>query len=43
MQAKLDRYLVGKLPHGDMLAIAEHVEICIVCAQRLVLASSDQS
>jgi hypothetical protein len=41
--AKLDRYLVAKLPRGEMLAMAEHIEICIVCAEGLVLATNDLS
>jgi hypothetical protein len=34
---RLERYRLGTLPLGDLLAIAEHLEACIVCAQRLVL------
>jgi hypothetical protein len=34
---RLERYLTGALPRGDALALAEHLEACVGCAQRLVL------
>jgi hypothetical protein len=34
---QLERYLLRTLALGDCLAIAEHVEACSGCAQRLVL------
>ena len=34
---RFDRYLLGALPRGELLAIAEHVEVCALCAQRLRL------
>jgi hypothetical protein len=34
---RLERYRLSTLPLGEALAIAEHLEACIVCAQRLVL------
>jgi hypothetical protein len=39
--SKLARYLVGDLRRGELLAIAEHIEVCILCAQRVPLESSD--
>jgi hypothetical protein len=32
-----ERYLLATLPSGESLAIAEHIESCVSCAQRLVL------
>ena len=34
---RIDRYLLGALPRGESLAIAEHVEACALCAERLRL------
>jgi hypothetical protein len=34
---RLERYRMGALPLGDSLAIAEHLEACLVCYQRLML------
>jgi hypothetical protein len=34
---KLEYYLVGSLPRAEALAVAEHIEACVLCAQRLVL------
>jgi anti-sigma factor RsiW len=34
---RLDSYLLGALPLGESLAVAEHLEACPGCAQRLVL------
>lgn len=34
---RLERYLVATLPLGEALAVAEHIEACAICAQRLVL------
>jgi hypothetical protein len=34
---RFERYLASTLPLGEALALAEHLEACIVCAQRLAL------
>ena len=34
---RIERYLSGALPLGEALALAEHLEACVVCAQRLFL------
>lgn len=34
---RFECYLVGTLPLGDSLAMAEHLEACDECAQRIVL------
>jgi hypothetical protein len=34
---RLDRYIVGALPRADALAVAEHLEACAWCIERLVL------
>ena len=34
---RFERYLASTLPWGEALALAEHLEACLVCAQRLVL------
>jgi hypothetical protein len=34
---RLESYLLSVLPRGEALAVAEHVEACAWCAQRLVL------
>ena len=34
---RLDRYLANTLPRSESLAVAEHVEACAECAQRLAL------
>ena len=36
---RLERYLVRTLPRGDALAVAEHIEACLWCAQRVALIS----
>jgi hypothetical protein len=32
-----ERYLLATLPLGESLAVAEHIEACVHCAERLVL------
>jgi len=32
-----ERYLLGTLPLGESLALAEHIEACVSCAQLVVL------
>jgi hypothetical protein len=34
---RLDRYVVGSLTRADALAVAEHLEACAWCTERLVL------
>jgi hypothetical protein len=34
---RLERYLLATLPLGDALAVAEHIEACVICAQRVML------
>lgn len=34
---RLERYILSMLPWGEALAVAEHIEACARCAQRLVL------
>jgi anti-sigma factor RsiW len=34
---RLERYVVGALPRADALAVAEHLEACPWCIERLVL------
>jgi anti-sigma factor RsiW len=34
---RLDRYLLGTLFRSELLAIAEHLEACMSCAQTLAL------
>jgi Putative zinc-finger len=34
---KLEFYLAGSLLQAEALAVAEHIEACVSCAQRLVL------
>jgi hypothetical protein len=36
-QVQLERYLLSTLSLGDSLAVAEHLEACVECTQRLVL------
>jgi anti-sigma factor RsiW len=36
---RLERYLVRTLPRGEALAVAEHIEACVICAQRVALIS----
>jgi hypothetical protein len=36
---RLERYLVHTLPRGEALAVAEHIEACVWCAQRVALIS----
>jgi len=40
---RFERYLTGALPLGESLALAEHLEACLVCAQRLVLFEPPRS
>jgi hypothetical protein len=35
---RFEAYLLGTLPRGEALAVAEHVEACIGCAQHLALS-----
>jgi hypothetical protein len=35
--ARLERYVVEALPRREMLAIAQHLEACVECAQALAL------
>jgi hypothetical protein len=35
---RLEWYLVDTLPRAEALAVAEHLEACLECAQRLMLA-----
>lgn len=39
---RLERYLVGTLPHGEALGVADHIEACVECAQALVLFRLDR-
>jgi hypothetical protein len=32
-----ERYLLATLPLSESLAVAEHIEACVHCAERLVL------
>ena len=34
---QFEAYLLNRLPLSDSLAVAEHLEACVGCAQRLVL------
>jgi hypothetical protein len=34
---RIDRYLMTTLPWGESLVLAEHIEACVPCAQRLML------
>jgi hypothetical protein len=34
---RIERYLVSTLPRGEALAVAEHIEACAWCAQRIVV------
>jgi anti-sigma factor RsiW len=34
---RLEWYLVDTLPRAEALAVAEHLEACLECAQRLML------
>jgi anti-sigma factor RsiW len=34
---RLERYVVGTLPRADALAVAEHLEACPPCLERLVV------
>jgi hypothetical protein len=34
---RFERYLLATLPLGESLAIAEHIEACVICAQLLAL------
>ena len=36
-QVQLERYLLSTLSLGDSIAVAEHLEACVECAQRVVL------
>jgi hypothetical protein len=37
---RFERYLLATLPWGESLLIAEHIEACVSCAERLVLFDS---
>jgi hypothetical protein len=37
---RLERYVRNELPRLELLAIAEHIEACVWCAQRLALTLS---
>jgi hypothetical protein len=39
---RLERYLIYTLPFSEALAVAEHVEACVPCAQQLGLISQHQ-
>ena len=32
---RFERYLLATLPLGESLAVAEHIEACVSCAERL--------
>jgi Putative zinc-finger len=34
---KIEYYLLGSLPLGEALAVAEHIEACAECSETLVL------
>jgi anti-sigma factor RsiW len=34
---RLDRYAAGSLPRTDALAVAEHLEACAYCLERLMV------
>jgi len=34
---RFERYILGTLNRGEALAIAEHLEACIVCAEQLAV------
>jgi predicted anti-sigma-YlaC factor YlaD len=38
---RLELYLHGKLARADALAVAEHLEACISCNQRLMLLQGE--
>jgi hypothetical protein len=35
--ARLERYVVQSLPRREMLAVGEHLEACVECAQAFAL------
>ena len=37
---RYERYLASTLPWGEALAVAEHIEACLLCSQNLVLVES---
>jgi len=39
---RFERYLLGTLPSGDALAVADHIEACVGCGQALVLLRLDR-
>jgi hypothetical protein len=39
---RLEHYLLGSLPRGEALLIADHIEACVWCAQALVLLRLDR-
>ena len=39
---RFERYLLGVLPRGEALLIADHIEACVWCAQALVLLRLDR-
>jgi anti-sigma factor RsiW len=36
----IERYILSTLARGEALAVAEHIEACAWCAQRLTLLGS---
>ena len=34
---RLESYVLGSLPRRDALGVAEHLEACVWCAERLLL------
>jgi anti-sigma factor RsiW len=34
---RIERYLVSALPRGEALAVAEHIEACVWCAERVAM------
>ncbi len=37
---RLERYVVSTLPRGEVIAVAEHLEACVWCSQRLATSGS---
>ena len=42
MTIRFERYLLGTLPSGEALAIADHIEACVWCGHALVLLRLDR-
>jgi anti-sigma factor RsiW len=34
---RIERYLISALPRGEALAVAEHIEACVWCAERVAM------